>query len=64
MTSIEIDLTPQLAAALAQYETARERRIAALTAGPWWSHARADDECSVHARLLADYLLTAYRLAQ
>jgi len=46
MTPLEIDLTPQLAAALAQYETARERRIAALTAGPWWSHARADDECS------------------
>jgi len=64
MTSIEIDLTPQLAAALAQYETARERRIAALTAGPWYMHARADDECSAHARLLADYLLAAYRLAQ
>ncbi len=62
MMSLEIDLTPQLAAALAQYETARERRIAALTAGPWWSHARADDECSTHARLLADYLLAAYRL--
>lgn len=64
MTPLEIDITPQLAAALAQYETARERRIAALTAGPWWSHARADDECSAHARLLADYLLAAYRLAQ
>lgn len=64
MTPIEIDLTPQLAAALKQYETARERRIAALTAGPWYAHAQADDECSAHARLLADYLLAAYRITK
>ena len=64
MTPLEIDITPQLAAALAQYETARERRIAALTAGAWLTHAIEDQECSVHARLLADYLLAAYRLAQ